>query len=107
MAFDAHVVSLKIIEVMREPVVRIRRRDRDLGDQLRRALQSVAANVGEGRRRVGADRLYLWRIAAGSAAEAETQIRIAVAWGYLPETEIAAALELLDREQAMLWKLTH
>lgn len=46
-------------------------------------------------------------IAAGSAAETRTAIRIAVAWRYV---EIARAIrvdELLDRELAMLWRLTH
>jgi hypothetical protein len=35
------------IEVLRPTVQRIRRHDRDLGEQLRRALSSVALNIAE------------------------------------------------------------
>ena len=47
----------------------IKRKDRDLERQLRRAMQSVALNLAEGSRRRGQDRVHLFRIAAGSAAK--------------------------------------
>jgi four helix bundle protein len=64
-------VSLKLIASLRPLLPLIARRDRDLEplDQVRRAATSVASNVSEGNRRVGKDRLHLFRVAAGSAAE--------------------------------------
>jgi hypothetical protein len=32
---------------------------------------------------------------------------VALAWGWVSEADIAKPLELVDRELAMLWKLTH
>jgi hypothetical protein len=52
-------------------------------------------------------RLHHWRVAAGSADEVRTALRVAVAWGDLDEPDAAEALGLLDRVLAMLWKLTH
>ena len=66
----------------------------------------MALNIGEGRRRTGKDRLHLWRVAAGSADEVATALRVAEAFGYLREGDVAAPLKLCDRVLAMLWRLT-
>ncbi len=34
-------------------------------------------------------------------------IKVAIAWQYLNTAETASALELLDREQAMIYRLIH
>jgi hypothetical protein len=34
-------------------------------------------------------------------------LRVALAWGWVSEADIAKPLELLDHELAMLWKLSH
>jgi hypothetical protein len=60
-----------------------------------------------GRRRCGADRLHHWRIAAGSAEELRTALRVALAWGDLQAAEVSEAPGLLDRILAMTWRLTH
>jgi hypothetical protein len=52
-------------------------------------------------------RLHHWRVAAGSADEVRTALRVAVAWGDFDEPDAADALGLLDRVLAMLWRLTH
>ena len=104
--FDAYEVAVQIVEELRVPLERLEKRDRDLAGQMRRAATSVALNVGEGRRRQGKDRLHLWRIAAGSNAEVRAALRIAIAWGYLERGALERADALLDREQAMLWRLT-
>ena len=67
---------------------------------------SIAANVGEGSRRVGKDRLHFFRIAAGSAEEARAHLRVALAWGYLRDEQVEAALRLIDRQLRLLWGLT-
>ncbi|MCP3958490.1 MAG: hypothetical protein GY719_11610 [bacterium] len=63
-------------------------------------------DLGEGRRRAGKDRTYLWRVAGGSADEARVGLLIAEAWTYVAHDEIAEALELLDRLLAITWTLT-
>ena len=107
MAFDALEVALQIAVELRAPLERVQRRDRDLAGQLRRATSSVALNIGEARRREGKDRAHLFRVAAGSAAEVCTGLALAEAWGYLGATELEIARSLLDRQLAMLWRLTH
>ena len=105
--FDALDVSLEIVVSVRDVVSRLKRLDPDLASQLRRAVSSVALNVSEGSRREGRDRLHLYRIAAGSADEARSALRLAEAWGHLDADAVQMPLELLDRELAMLYRLSH
>ena len=102
----AENVSLEIIECLRGVITRVQRADGDLARQLRRAASSMALNVSEGERRRGKDRLHLFRIAAGSAKEVQTALRVARAWGYVDEADVAPAMRLLDRELGLLWGLT-
>ncbi len=104
MPFDALETSLALIPLLREPVARVARVDSDLARQIRRAASSVALNVAEGRRRRGGDRLHLWRVAAGSAAEVATALRVALGWGYLDDAD--EPLAVLDRLLAMLHRMT-
>ena len=78
-----------------------------VAQQIEASASSVAANLGEGNRRQGRDRVHFFRIAAGGAEETRTHLRVALAWGWVSEGEIGASLRLLDRELAMLWRLTH
>jgi four helix bundle protein len=107
MPFDALDVSLALAPSLKVPAQRIARCDGDLARQIRRATNSVALNVAEGRRRVGGDRLHLGRIAAGSADEVVAALKAAIGWGHIDETDVTEALGLLDRVLAMLHKLTN
>ena len=107
MRFQALERSLKAIEALREPVRVLRTVDPKLADQVKRAASSVSLNLSEGQRRVGKDRLHHWRIAAGSASEARTALRVAEAWGDLKVSQVTEALKLLDEVLAVLWTLTH
>ena len=100
-------LRLQLFRSLGEPVRKIRAHDRRLAEQLRAAASSVALNLGEGRRRTGMDRLHHWRVAAGSAEETLTCLRVAEAWGYLAPRDVEKALRLLDRVLAMLWRLTN
>jgi len=102
----AENVSLQIIENLRPVVGKVQRGDGDLARQLRKAAGSIALNVSEGERRRGKDRLHHFRVAAGSAKETVAALRVACAWGYLDDDEVAPALALLDRELGLLWGLT-
>ncbi|HZU96102.1 MAG TPA: four helix bundle protein [Planctomycetota bacterium] len=75
-----------------------------LADEARRAAESVVNNLREGRRRFGKDRVHAFRIASGSNDEIRGALDSAEAWGYV--TPNASLLEKLDRESAMLWKLS-
>lgn len=98
-------VALQAIEVIRPVVVRIRRHDRDLAEQLRDALSSVVLNTAEGNRSQGGHRIARFSTAAGSNDESRAALRAAVAWGYVERRDIAAGDELLDRVAAMLYRL--
>ncbi len=102
----AQEVASSLIRSLRGSVETLARHDASLADQLRRASSSVLLNLAEGQRRVGRDRLHLYRVAAGSAAEVHAALEIATAWGYLADEHVALSRELLDRELALLWGLT-
>jgi four helix bundle protein len=104
--FDALEVGIEIVGALRGLVTRVRQCDTELARQIVRAGSSIAANVAEGNRRVGKDRLDHFRVAAGSADEVRTHLRVAQAWGWLEADDLEQALGLLDRELAMLSRLT-
>jgi four helix bundle protein len=72
--FVAYDVALEVIANLRGTVEVIRTRDAKLAQQIVASASSVAANVSEGNRRVGRDRLHLFRIAAGSADETRAHL---------------------------------
>jgi len=106
MPFDAFEVALELVRSLRDPLATLDQRDPSLAQQLRRAAASVPLNLGEGRRRSGKDRLHLWRVAAGSAAEVVAALRVAEAFDHLDAPSVAVSLGLCDRVLAMLWRLT-
>ncbi len=103
--FEALDVTLLAIRRLRDVVGKIRRCDRELGDQIRASLSSVALNLAEGSRSEGGNRLSRFSSAAGSNQETRAALRVAVAWGYIAEAEVAAGEALLDRVAAMLHRL--
>ena len=105
MSFATYDVSLELVRVLAPIVPAIKKHDRDLADQMKRAATSVVLNVNEGRRRGGGDQRRSFEIASGSAHEVLAAIDTAIAWGWIDDVSIAR--ELLDRLLAMLWRLTH
>src|SRR3954471_2464797 len=100
MKFQAEEVAMEMLIEIGPLLEELKRRDRGLEDQARRAAQSVALNVSEGNRREGKDRNAHFRIAAGSAAETRTAIKIALAWRYVEVARAERVDTLLDRELA-------
>ena len=107
MAFEALEVAVEAVRALRGPVKRLRTVDPDLAGQIKRAAGGVVLQLSEGARRVGRDRLHLFRIAAGSAAEARDALRVVEGWGELEAEDLEAPKALLDRVLAMTWRLTH
>jgi four helix bundle protein len=103
--FDCLEVALQLVRALREPLEEVRRRESDLASQARRAATSIALNISEGSRRVGRDRYHFFKIAAGSASEVDTALRVAEAWGFLDGAALAPIYLLLDRLGAMLYRL--
>ena len=75
------------------------------------AADSVPNNLAEGHKRLGRDRIHHFSVAAGSAEEVRTILRVAVAWGDitgdLSEAEVREALQILNRIAGICWRLTH
>jgi four helix bundle protein len=103
--FVALDVSYRLIEALSTIVPVIERKDRDLGDQIRRAATSVSLNLAEGSCSLKGNRQKHFSIAHGSANEVKAGLCVAKAWGWIDEC--AHALSVLDRLLALLWRLTH
>jgi four helix bundle protein len=97
---------LEAIEALRPLMPLIQRRDRTLAVQLSRAASSAVLNVAESEYSDPGNRRARQFTAAGSANEARSAVRVAMAWGYLGVRQAEPVLELYDRALAMLWKLT-
>ena len=107
MRVEALELAIQWIRRLRPIVERLRSRNAGAARQIRRAADSVPNNLAEGRKRLGRDRLHTSSVAAGSAEEARTALRVAVAWGDLGEAEVREALQILDRLLATCWRLTY
>ena len=102
---DCYQLALALIRLLGPLRERLRRQDRDLATQLRRASASVPLNLAEAMRRTGADRAHLLTVALGSAAEMGAVVDVAEALGVALSTEARAAQQGLDRLSAMLYRL--
>ena len=77
-----------------------------LSDQMHRAVVSIPSNIAEGRdKNTNKEFVQFLTIARGSKAELETQILICVKVGYLTESEISDAMNLLNEVGKMLTSL--
>jgi four helix bundle protein len=77
-----------------------------LVSQMRRSAVSVVSNIAEGASR-GSDREFarFIRYALGSAAELECQLDLCHQLGYVSQTAVASASNILDHVKAMLLNL--
>ena len=102
----AETMAYEIMKHTKPIVDLVAKHDRTLKEQMRSCCQSVCQNVAEGLGRMQGDRTHSYRIASGSVRELEACIRIAVAWGYVPEERAGRLLRMVDEEIRLLWGLT-
>lgn len=75
-------------------------------DQLTRAAESVVLNVAEAYPAVGPDRARRFRVAADEASECGAALDLLEVRGALEQLALLHLRQLLDRERAMLWRLS-
>ena len=95
-----------VIETIRllAPVVRdIAKHDRDLADQMRRALSSVALNLSEGAGYQRGNRRLRFETACGSAKESRSAYEVAASFGYVALDD--RLVDRLDRIAATMYRL--
>ena len=85
--------ALQIAALARPLVEVVKRKDRDLASQVRRAISSIALNLAEAQGNAGGNSRLRFETALGSLYEAQAGVQLAVAWGYVTQ---AAANELLE-----------
>jgi four helix bundle protein len=96
---------LQAIAVARPLIRAIAEQDRDLGNQLTRAAQSVALNLAEGSGSAGGVRRARYRTALGSARETVACLHVAERFGYVPPMP-SALVALMNRVIGTLVRLT-
>lgn len=100
-------IVLNTIAGARPLVDAAQRRDKDLADQIRRALSSIGLNTAEGfgtSARNGNCRLR-FESARGSLYEAQMGLQLAVTWGYFTAEQAAPTLTALDSIAKRLYGL--
>jgi four helix bundle protein len=96
---------LQFVALVRPIVDSVARRDRDLASQIRRATSSVGLNVAEAFGTAAGNARLRFETARGSLYETQAGIRIALAWGYVNEQDIAAPLAASDDLAGRLYGL--
>jgi four helix bundle protein len=105
MALRIYTVAIEMIRELRPLMERIRMRDSNLADQLRRAATSIPLNLHEGAYSQGGNTRARFYTALGSAAEVRACLDVAEALGYVPSID-AGLRDMLDRVIATLHQLS-
>ncbi len=100
---DAYRVAVEFYRHLRQGT---RGRRGHVVEQLLRAAESIVLNVAEAYPAVGADRARRFRIAANEAAECHAALDLMQIRGEVGGSALAMLRDLLDRERAMLWRLS-
>ncbi len=105
--FEALEVAMQLVDAMAPIIEAVEKRDSGLAKQMKDATSSIPSNLSEGAQRRGKDRTYLYSVAAGSAGEVKTQVRVARAWRYIDDGAFGAVADWLDRTCALTYRLVN
>ena len=103
------IVQQKALQAARglQPLLPIiRKRDKDLFDQVRRAMNSVVLNIAEANGNDSGTARARFATACGSAKEVRVGLQLAAAYGYIGQTRLAEVDIALDEVCAMSWRLS-
>ena len=104
----AYQCSLKCIDLGVVATRRIPRGDRQLADQLKRSMSSIALNIAEGSGEFKPkEKARFYRIALRSATESAAAIQVAFRLEYLSKSEFEVIYEELAVVSKLLTKLIH
>lgn len=106
MTYRLEEMSLELIDALVPLMPRIKRHDKSLEDQLRRAASSIGLNLAEAAGSDPGNKRARFHTAAGSARETQHALRQAIAWRYVTAREAERALGLVRRVVAILWRVT-
>jgi four helix bundle protein len=101
--FDAYRVALELYRLVLSATKHLPKCE---VDQLVRACESVARNIGEAHPQIGAERARKFRIAFGEASECGAALDLLEIRGALDGRALVELRALLDRQRAMLWRLS-
>jgi four helix bundle protein len=106
MGFIVQQKALQAAEGLRGILPVLRKRDKDLFDQVRRAMNSVVLNIAEANGNDAGTAKARFATACGSAKEVRAGLQLAEAYGYLGQTRSAEVDIALDEVCAMSWRLS-
>jgi four helix bundle protein len=91
---------------LRQVLPVVRKRDRSLYDQIHRAMNSVVLNTAKADGNDAGTARARFANACGSAKEVRAGLRLAVAYGCVPNSRVKAVDTALDEVCAMSWRLS-
>jgi len=97
---------INIIGQVRHLVEAIERKDRDLANQLKRSLNSVALNVSEGFGAHAGNARLSFRRALGELYESQATFQVAAAWGYVSQEQAQTVVAQLAALGGRLYGLS-
>ena len=104
MALRIYSVAIEMVRELRPLMEKIKTRDSNLAEQMRRAVTSIPLNLQEGAYSHGGNVRARFHTALGSAAEVRACLDVAEALGYVEGVD-EGLRDTLDRVVATLHKL--
>ena len=106
MGFIVQQKALQAAEGLQGVLPILRKRDKDLFDQVRRAMNSVVLNIAEADGNDSGTARARFATACGSAKEVRAGLQLASAYGYIGQSRWAKVDIALDEVCAMSWRLS-
>jgi len=91
---------------LRQVLPVVRKRDKSLFDQIHRAMNSVVLNIAEADGNDAGTARARFASACGSAKEVRAGLQLAVAYRYIPSSQVTKVDIALDEICAMSWRLS-